>query len=142
MKIKVLLADDETAFAEALSERLELRGFEVFVVYDGKEAVEAVLKNKIDVAVLDVNMPTLSGIEALAQIREKNHLVQVLLLTGQGTIKNAVEGMRVGAFDYILKPAETDTLTEKIRQAYKVKSDQEEKIKQAEINAMLNRVGW
>lgn len=142
MKIKILLADDETAFAAALGERLELRGFEVFVVSDGKKAVEAVEEHKIDVAVLDVQMPNFSGTEALAKIREINPLIQVLLLTGHGTIKNAVEGMKLGAFDYLLKPADTDTLCAKINDAYKIKSNQEEKIKKAEIESMINRKGW
>ncbi|MDY0361473.1 MAG: response regulator [Desulforegulaceae bacterium] len=142
MKIKVLIADDETAFADALKERLELRGFDVFVVNNGIQAVSCVDENNIDVAVLDVIMPGLTGTEALAKIREKHPLVQVLLLTGQGTIKNAVEGMKLGAFDYLLKPADTDLLTAKLNDAYEVKAKQEEKIKKAEIEATINRVGW
>lgn len=142
MKIKILLADDETAFASALGERLELRGFEVFVVSDGRQAVDAIKTHNVDVAVLDVQMPNLSGTEALAEIRSINPLIQVLLLTGQGTIKNAVEGMKLGAFDYLLKPADTDILCAKINDAYKVKSAQEERIKKAEIESMINRKGW
>jgi DNA-binding NtrC family response regulator len=142
MKIKVLIADDETAFADTLKERLELRGFQVFVVNDGKQAVSCVEENNIDVAVLDVMMPGLTGTEALSKIREINPLVQVLLLTGHGTIKNAVDGMKLGAFDYLLKPADTDLLTAKLNDAYEIKAKQEDKIRKAEIEATINRVGW
>lgn len=107
-----------------------------------KQAVSCVEENNIDIAVLDVMMPELTGTEVLAKIREKHPLVQVLLLTGQGTIKNAVDGMKLGAFDYLLKPADTDLLTAKLNDAYEIKSRQEEKIKKAEIEATINRVGW
>jgi DNA-binding NtrC family response regulator len=142
MKVKVLLADDETSFAGALKERLEIRGFNVFIADDGKKALECLHENKIDVAVLDVMMPELTGTEVLKEIRKTDPLVQVVLLTGHGTVKNAVEGMKLGAFDYLLKPVEIDSLCKKLNEAYKVKSDHEERIKKAEIDLVINKKGW
>ena len=142
MKVKVLLADDETSFAGALKERLEIRGFNVFIADDGKKALECLHENKIDVAVLDVMMPELTGTEVLKEIRKTDPLVQVVLLTGHGTVKNAVEGMKLGAYDYLLKPVEIDSLCTKLNEAYKVKSDHEERIKKAEIDLVINKKGW
>ena len=142
MKIRVLLADDETAFADALAERLRLRDFETEVVSSGTGALEIINEKEIDVAVLDVQMPGLTGTEVLEKLRAVCPLVQVILLTGQGTIENAIKGMKLGAFDYLLKPANIDVLSAKIKDAFEMKSNQEEKIKKAEIDAMINRRGW
>lgn len=142
MKIKVLVADDETDFAEALGQRLNIRNFHTVVVTSGAEALNLLKKEVIDVAVLDVMMPGISGTQVLDKIRNDYPLVKVILLTGHGTIENAVNGMKSGAFDYVLKPADVDSLSLKINDAYKLKADQEAKIKKAEINCMITRKGW
>jgi len=116
MSHPVLLVDDETVFVDALAERLETRGTEVVVAYDGDMALERLSEN-IHVVVLDVNLPGRSGLEVLDAIKERSSLVEVLMLTGQADVSTAVEGMKRGASDYLLKPVEIEVLAEAIRRA-------------------------
>ena len=116
MSHPVLLVDDETAFVDALAERLEAHGIEVAVAYDGDMALER-LSEDVHVVVLDVNLPGRSGLEVLGAIKERSSLVEVLMLTGQADVRTAVEGMKRGAADYLLKPVELGVLLEAIRRA-------------------------
>ncbi len=96
MKIKVLIADDEVDFAKTLAERLELRNLSVTPVFSGKAAMEIINEIDFDVIVLDVQMPETDGIELLGKIKKISPLIQVIMLTGQGTINNAIKGMKLG----------------------------------------------
>jgi two-component system, OmpR family, response regulator CpxR len=140
MKIRVLLVDDEREFVEALAERLELREFEVTKAFDGDEAVNNV--EDVDVVVLDVQMPGKDGIATLHEIKQKKPLVEVIMLTGNATVESAIEGLKTGAFDYLMKPTETKDLIAKIVLAYKRKAEQEERIRQAHIESIMRRRGW
>lgn len=142
MKTKVLIADDEEEFVKTLAERLEVRGFSVTTVHSGEGAVEIVKKIDFDVIVLDVLMPEVSGIDALVQIKKAKPLIPVIMLTGEATVENAILGMKMGAFDFLMKPAETDSLSEKILQANALKHEHEERIRQAEIDNILKTRGW
>jgi DNA-binding NtrC family response regulator len=114
---KILLVDDEHEFITTLAERLELRGITARVVFDGESALEAVATEAPHVMVLDVLMPGIKGLEVLERIKRSNPGVQVLLLTGHGSTRDGIEGMRLGAFDYMMKPLNIDTLIEKMESA-------------------------
>ncbi len=142
MKIKVLITDDEKEFVDTLSARLEIRNFSVTAVYSGKAAIEMIEKLKFDVIILDVLMPEMDGIETLKLIKEKSPLTPVIMLTGEATVDNAIKGMKLGAFDFLIKPTDTERLAEKINQANAYKSEHEERIRQAEIENILRTKGW
>jgi two-component system, OmpR family, response regulator CpxR len=142
MKIRLLLVDDEKDFVDVLAERLEARDFTVYTAYSGDEAVARMKEHEIDVAVLDVQMPLKDGVTTLVEIKQVNPLVEVIMLTGHATVESAVEGMKIGAFDYLMKPTETKDLIEKIVKAYKRKVEHEERIRQAEIQQIMVRRGW
>jgi len=141
MKIEVLLVDDEKEFVEILSERLAARDFEVSKAFSGDEALGRIESGNIDVVVLDVLMPGKDGITTLHEIKKAKPLVEVIMLTGNATVETAIEGLKSGAYDYLMKPTETKDLIEKIALAYKRKADQESRIRQAHIeNILLRRI--
>lgn len=142
MKIKVLLVDDEKEFVEVLGERLEARGLDVVAAYNGDEAVAQAEQNDIDVVVLDVLMPGKDGVDTLREIKQLKPILEVIMLTGNATVESAVEGLKLGAFDYLMKPTETKDLVEKIVKAYKRKADQEARIRNAEIERIMLTRGW
>jgi DNA-binding NtrC family response regulator len=142
LKIRVLLVDDEKEFVETLAERLEMRGFEVLTALTGSDALSMSRERDQDVVVLDVKMPGMDGIEVLREIKRTKPLVEVIMLTGYATVPAAIEGMKLGAFDFLLKPTETKDLIEKIENAHKRKAEQEERIRQAEINSIIKHKGW
>ena len=142
MKISVLLVDDEKDFVESLAERLQIRDFKVTTAFSGDEAIKLVEENDFDVIVLDVQMPGKSGIETLKEIKNMENIPQVIMLTGHATVKTAIEGMKNGAYDYLMKPTDTDELTEMINKAYQLVSEQRDRIRQAEINNILKKRGW
>jgi DNA-binding NtrC family response regulator len=142
MKINLLLVDDEKDFVESLAERLQIRDINVTTAFSGDEAIKLVEQNDFDIIILDVQMPGKSGVETLKEIKTKDQLAQVIMLTGHATVKTAIEGMKNGAFDYLMKPTDIDELIEKVNKAYHLVSDQRDKIRQAEINNILKKRGW
>jgi len=142
MNINVLLVDDEKDFVESLAERLQIRDYKVTTVFSGDEAIKLVENNDFDVIVLDVQMPGKSGIETLKEIKNIEQLSQVIMLTGHATVKSAIEGMKNGAYDYLMKPTDTDDLIGMINKAYKLVTEQRDRIRQAEINNILKKRGW
>lgn len=133
--ISLLLVDDEVAFLEAMSKRLKKRNFTVATAASGLDALEALSKDgeQIDVVILDVKMPGMDGIETLAEVKRKFPLVEVIMLTGHGTIPSAIDGMKQGAFDYLVKPSDMDVLVEKVNEAAARKHKHEEKIIEARM---------
>jgi DNA-binding response OmpR family regulator len=114
---RVLLVDDEEEFVAALSERLMLRGIQVETALCGEDAIAIMQANPADLIILDVMMPVLSGLEVLKRIKASHPKSQVILLTGHGATKEGIEGMRLGAFDYLIKPVDLDELLNKMREA-------------------------
>jgi two-component system response regulator CpxR len=142
MKIKVLLVDDEPQFVEALAQRLETRGFVADTALEGDRCL-AILKDKdMDVVVLDVQMPGRSGIETLKEIKKFRPLTEVIMLTGHATVETAIEGMKLGAYDYLMKPTEIDDLVTKINRAHDRKAEQETRILQANLKEIAQKRGW
>lgn len=131
-KCRVLLVDDERDFLEVLIRRLGKRDVDVRGVSSGEEALQYLQAKPIDVAVLDVRMPGMDGLTALRKIKKLDPLIEVIMLTGHASLEVALEGMRAGAFDYLMKPAEIDELLYKIQDAHRAKTIQEEKIARLE----------
>lgn len=142
MNIKVLLVDDEPDFVESLSQRLQVRKFDVKTSLSGDAAIALVQNEDFDVIVLDVLMPGKDGIETLKEIKSIKPLVHVIMLTGNATVETAIEGMKIGAYDYLMKPAEMEDLVEKIHRAHRLKAEHEERIRKAEIKNIIKRRGW
>jgi len=142
MEIRVLLVDDEKDFVETLAERLEVRGFEVKTAFSGDECLDLILKHEFDVIVLDVLMPGKDGIETLREIKSLKPLIYVIMLTGHATVETGIEGMKLGAYDYLIKPTETADLVDKITKAHNLKAEHEERIRKAEIDGIIKRRGW
>ena len=136
MKIRILLVDDEKEFVETLAERLRTRGFHVTEAFSGDESLEKLKQYNFDVTILDVQMPGMDGIEALGAIKKLKPLTEVLMLTGHGTIEAAIEGMKMGAFDFLLKPCKMEVLLEKINKANERKSEHEERIRKAMVDKL------
>jgi two-component system, OmpR family, response regulator CpxR len=142
MNIKVLLVDDEEQFVEVLAERLETRGFQVNTAFNGDEAITFVDEHDVDVVILDVQMPGRDGIETLQEIKRMRPITEVIMLTGHATVETAIQGMKLGAYDYLMKPTDTAELVEKITKAQKRKKDQEDRIRQAEVERLVKTRGW
>ena len=138
---RVLLVDDEVDFVEMLSLRLNEVGERVTPAYSGRECLDILGQKAIDVVILDIRMPGMDGIETLREIKKRFPLVEVMMLTGHGTTETAVEGMKLGAFDYLMKPADFDELMLKLENARKRKDEQEERIRKAEVRLLLRKSG-
>jgi DNA-binding NtrC family response regulator len=141
MKIKLLLVDDEKEFVEVLSERLEVRGFDIKTALSGEEALKWIYKSEFDVVLLDVIIPEDNGIEILKEIKRAKPLIQIIMLTGHAKIDTAVRGIELGAYDYLLKPLEIEPLVEKIKMAYDYKSAQQKRARQKETRRGDKKLG-
>ena len=139
--VKILIVDDEKDFVEMFSLRLTRQGEKVSAAYSGQEALDLLENTNIDVVILDIRMPGMDGIETLKKIKANHPLVEVILLTGHGSTETAVEGMKEGAFDYLMKPADFEDISEKLANAWKRKDEQEERIRKAEARLLLRRSG-
>jgi DNA-binding NtrC family response regulator len=108
--LRVLIVDDEEELVSALVERLNLRGFAARGVTTGAKALEILESQEFEVVLLDVKMPGLGGLEVIRRIKGKRPALEVILLTGHGSVKSIEEGMALGAFDYLMKPVKIDNL--------------------------------
>ncbi len=116
-KASILLIDDENEFVETLAERLEIRGCVSRIASDGEAGISMVTSESFDVVILDLMMPGLSGLDTLRQIKTIDKALPVIILTGHGSTKDAMEGMHIGAFDFLMKPLDISELLEKIQLA-------------------------
>ena len=136
----VLLVDDEEGFVETMSKRLVKRDLNVAKAFSGEAALEYLAKNDdVEVVILDVKMPGMNGNETLKEIKKLYPLVEVIMLTGHATVESAIEGMKQGALDYLMKPCEMDQLMVKVDEAVSKKRRQEEKIAEARIKEITSR---
>jgi DNA-binding NtrC family response regulator len=136
----ILLVDDEIPFIEAISKRLIKRNLEVSTAFSGLEALKKLDKDStIEVVILDVKMPEMDGIETLREIKKQYPLVEVIMLTGHATVETGLDGMKLGAFDYLLKPCDMDILLEKVEEAALKKRKHEEKIIEARMKEITSR---
>lgn len=136
-KMKLMLVDDEERFLQTTNKLLAKKGYEVVTAISGVEALDKLEVSHIDVVILDVKMPGMDGVETLKQIKSRFPLVEVVMLTGHGTINSAVEGMKTGAFDYLTKPCDLDELLAKALEAHENKKKMEEKIRMAQARTYM-----
>ena len=137
--IRLLLVDDEGDFRRTIAKRLTKRGIVPDQAENGEECLSVLEKKAVDVVVLDVKMPGMNGIEVLHRIKEKYPKVEVILLTGQATTLDGVEGIKSGAFDYLSKPIELEHLLRKIKQAHEKIRHEKDKLKEAEFRAKIEQ---
>lgn len=138
MKTRVLIVDDEELFSESLSSRLTIRDYDVTTSPSGKDALEILKRYNFDVIILDVAMPGMNGIETLREIKKIKPLTEVIMLTGNATVETAIEGMKLGAIDFLIKPCETEELVAKINKAYEKKAEQDERIRAAKVSDIIS----
>ena len=138
----VMLVDDEAPFVETITKRLSKRNLKVIASYSGQEALEKLKENQnVDVVILDVKMPGMDGIETLGEIKKAYPLTEVIMLTAHATVESAIEGMKRGAYDYLMKPCDIDQLMNKVKEATEKKRDHEEKIREAKVKEALSQHG-
>ena len=129
--VVILIVDDERLYGDVVAQRLRQRGFAADAVSSGLEALKRLEEtNTIEVVLLDLKMPLMDGIATLQLIKKQYPLVEVVMLTGDATIDSAIEAMKSGAFDYLVKPFDIDQVIDKINAAAKRKRDREAKIRE------------
>ncbi|MEA3297031.1 MAG: response regulator [candidate division Zixibacteria bacterium] len=120
-KIKLLIVDDEVKFLDSIAKRLEMRDFDVTKASSGPEALEVTQQNKFDLALLDLKMPGMSGKEVLETLKKEHKYLEVIILTGHGSMDSAVECTKLGAFSYLPKPYELEKLLDALKLAYEAR---------------------
>jgi len=143
MPPSVMLVDDEVPFVETMTKRLARRDLKVIATFSGQQALEMLEKQSdVDVVILDVKMPGMDGIETLKEIRARFPLVEVIMLTAHATVESAIQGMKLGAFDYLMKPSDVGELMGKVKEAVRKKQGHEEKIREAHVKEILTKRGF
>ena len=138
--IHLLLVDDEHSFVEVMSQRLGKRGFVVTVAVSGQDALNRLEADEsIEVIILDVKMPGMDGIETLRMIKKNRPLVKIIMLTGHATINSAIDAMKLGAFDYLMKPCDLKELVFKVQKAANIKRNHETKILEARMRPYISK---
>jgi DNA-binding NtrC family response regulator len=139
---RVLIVDDEKPFVDTLVNRFNRRNIDTTGVLSGEEALELMKEKLFDVVILDIKMPGgMDGIETLREIKRIQPLSEVILLTGHGSVETSIEGMKLGAFDYILKPVKLEDLLVKMAEAFEKKDAHEQKIRSAKIKELIRFPG-
>lgn len=142
MNTVVLLVDDEAPFVETMKKRLTKRNLVILSALNGPEALDVLDRDsRVDVVILDVKMPGMDGMETLRQIKEAHQSVEVIMLTGHATMETAIEGMKLGAFDYLMKPCSIEEVLSKVQEAKEKRRRHEEEITQARIRDITMRRG-
>ncbi len=126
-KFRVLIVDDEEEFVETIVKRLKDRDLDAMGVTSGKAALQAIDEAPFDVVILDVKMPGMDGIETLRQLKKKAPTTEVIMLTGHGSVESGIQGLQLGAFNYVMKPAPLNDLLKQMEQAYERKMIEEER---------------
>ena len=139
---KILLVDDEKDFLDVMSERIEARGMEVTTADSAMKALELVKSGNFDAIIVDLMMPAMDGLQTLKAIKEKNPDLQVILLTGHATVEKGIEAMKLGAMDFLEKPADLDKLTEIIKKAQARKMIITERKMEEKMKQIIGTKGW
>lgn len=137
----ILIVDDEVDFLETLVKRLQKRNIDTVGLTSAEEALQMLGKRLFDVVVLDIKLGGMDGIQALREMKRIAPLMEVILLTGHASVETSIEGMKLGAFDYILKPVKFDDLMVKIGEAFEKKDQHEQKIRKAKIKDLIRFPG-
>jgi len=142
LKARVLLVDDEEDFLKMLAERLESRGLKVTTATSGESALASVEGHEYDLIVLDLAMPGFDGIETLKRIKARQPDAEIIMLSGQGSIRTSIEAMKLGACDFLQKPVDINELMSKIGEAKEKRMLMLETKSIAEIEKILHTKGW
>ena len=136
-KINLLIVDEEEQFLNSIGRSLELRDFNVIAVNRGEKAIEAARKHPIDIALVDLKMPGINGEETLKALKKEHQWMEVVILSGHGTIDSAAECTRSGAYSYLQKPCDLDRILEALKNAYKKKVMNRQKIEEEKMDGLL-----
>ncbi|GAB6096908.1 response regulator [Desulfatiferula olefinivorans] len=136
-EMKLMLVDDEVRYLATTQKLLEKKGYQVETASSGRDALKKMAENPVHVVILDVKMPQMDGHETFREIKKHYPLVEVIMLTGHATVESAIEGLKAGAFDYLMKPADADALIEKAEEAYMKYKAHQEKITMAMLERSL-----
>ena len=136
-KINLLFVDDEEQFLESMRKRLEARDFHVLAVNRGEKAIAAARENPVDIALVDLKMPGINGEETLKALKEEHPWMEIVILTGHGSIDSAVDCTRGGAYSYLQKPCELEQLMDVLKDAYKKRVMNKHRIEEKRMNEML-----
>jgi len=138
----IMIVDDEVQFVETTAKRLKARNIDVISAFSAEDSLEKLKSNRnIDVIILDIKMPGMDGITALKEIKKISSLTEIIMLTGHGTIESAIETMKLGACDFLMKPFDMEELVFKIEAAAKQKREHEKKIENALKQETLSKYG-
>jgi DNA-binding NtrC family response regulator len=137
-KIKLLIVDDEVKFLDSIARRLEMRDFDVTKATSGKEAVEAARNDKFDLALLDLKMPGMDGKQVLEILKSEHKFLEVIILTGHGSMDSAVECTKLGAFSYLPKPYELENLLDILKQAYEARLKKKFELDRSRMDKILD----
>jgi DNA-binding NtrC family response regulator len=132
VKMRIMLVDDEERFLQTTQKMIAKKGYDALTATSGEEALKKLEEELVHVVILDVKMPGMDGVETLKHIKQRFPLVEVIMLTGHATAESAVEGLKLGATDYLTKPTNIDDLIDKAEEAYNKRVVLEQKIQMAE----------
>ena len=136
-KMRMMLVDDEERFLSTTQKLLTKKGYEVVTASSGTEALEKIRGQNIHVVILDVKMPGMDGNATLKEIKRLYPLTEVIMLTGHATMESAIDGLKSGAFDYLMKPVDIDIIIQKAEEAFEKRQGQEEKIRVAQMRKVM-----
>ena len=136
-QIKIMLVDDEERFLSTTQKLLSRKGYEVLTATSGAEALEKLKSHNIHVVILDVKMPGMDGITTLNEMKRLYPLIEVIMLTGHATVESAIDGLKSGATDYLMKPTDIDDLIERAEEAFEKRQKLEEKIRMAQTRRFM-----
>jgi len=136
-QIKMMLVDDEERFLQTTQKLLSKKGYSVATATNGADALEKLATQNIHVVILDVKMPGMDGIATLREIKRSHPLVEVIMLTGHATVESAVDGLKSGATDYLMKPTDIEELMTKVQEAYEKRQRVEAKIRAAQTRRFM-----
>ena len=136
-KLKLMIVDDEERFLATTQKLLQKKGVDVVTASSGADALEKLRAHSVHVVILDVKMPGMDGVATLREIKQQFPRVEVIMLTGHSTVESAVEGLKTGAVDYLMKPADLDQILEKANDAFSRRIGIEEKIRVARMRGLM-----
>lgn len=135
--LNLLLVDDEEQFLTTAKKLMDKRGLNTFVCTNGFDALRILKERRIDVVLLDLKMPGIGGVDVLRKMKQNYPEVEVILLTGHASVESAVEGLKIGAFDYLLKPSTIPDILDKVKEAYDRKLAREEKARRSKVDRII-----
>ncbi|WDP87443.1 MAG: response regulator [Desulfobacter sp.] len=136
-EMKLLLVDDEARYLETTQKLIKRKGYETWIAQSGEDALKILDTRTIHVVVLDVKMSGMDGNETLKAIKDRYPLTEVIMLTGHATVDSAIDGLKSGAWDYLVKPADIEQIVDKAEQAFEKRMHQEEKIRAAQARQYM-----